>query len=87
MKKIKRENKPDKFFLLSWKKIFIGLIIFIAAVILHNLVYGFFIDILKIEIGDEIFFFIIATLIIPVYFIISVIYSITKYFKKRIKRR
>ena len=82
----KRKNKFDKFFLLSWKKIFFGLIIWIAAVVLHNLIYGFFIDVLKIEIGDEPFFFIIATIVIPIYFLIAIVYTII-YILKNIQKR
>ena len=64
-KKNPGKNKLDKFFLLSWKKIFFGLIVWVSAVVLHNLIYTFITGVLKIEIADEPFFFVIAVIVIP----------------------
>ncbi len=74
----RRKNKISEFFLLSWKKTAIALIIWILAVFLHNMVYAFIVGILKIDIADEPFFFIIAVFIIPAYFLISIIYTLIK---------
>jgi hypothetical protein len=80
MKKKKRgkENKFNRWFLLSWKKVFFGVIVWIGAVILHNLTYVFITEILKIEIDDEPFFFVIAVIVIPAYFLIMIIYTLVK---------
>ena len=70
---MKKRNKFDK---LSWKKFGIIIASWFVAVILHNLVYA----LLKI---DEALFFIIAIIIIPAYFIISLVYSLIKKITKR----
>lgn len=60
-----------KVFTLSWKKIGIAAVLWLAAVILHNLWYAAF--------GfEEAVFFTIAVPIIPLYLIISIIYTIHK---------
>ncbi len=81
MKKNKTKKSFDKFFLLTWKKIAITLMIWIGAVFFHNMIYAFIVGVLKIEIVDEPFFFIIAVIVIPVYFIISVVYTLIKRLK------
>jgi len=69
--------KISKLFLLSWKKTSMALIIFIISVFFHNLIFG----LTGIE---EVIFFIISVIVIPVYFIISVVYSlIIKYKTKK----
>ena len=58
-----------KLFLLTWKKLLLLIFVWVIAVILHNLWYAAF--------GfEEAVFFTIAFPILPVYFIISVIYSL-----------
>ena len=86
-KKTTREKKLDKFFLLSWKKIFFGAIVWISAVVLHNLIYTFITGVLKIEIADEPFFFVIAVIVIPIYFLIAIVYTIMYILKKIQKKR
>jgi len=61
----------EKYFKLNLKKLFIILGAWIASVVLHNLVSAFF----GIE---DAFFFIIAIFVIPIYLIISIIYTIFK---------
>lgn len=78
-KKIK--NKFDKWLLLSWKKFGLIILSWFVAVILHNLVYALFYNYFSSTGGDEAFFFIIAIIIIPLYFIISLVYSLVKSFK------
>ncbi len=74
-KKIRRKNKLDKWFLLNGKKVFIIMISWFVAVLLHNLVYGLFKSWFDARGGDESFFFIIAVILIPIYFIIGIVYS------------
>ena len=62
-------------FLLSWKKLLIVVVVFVVSVLLHNFIYGLF----GIE---EAFFFIIAVFVIPIYLIVSIIYSLVKKYKK-----
>jgi membrane protein DedA with SNARE-associated domain len=85
-RKTKRKNNFDKFFLLNWRKIFIGIIAWFLAVFLHNAVYAFGIYFGGENFwgpnGDEAFFFIIALIVIPVYFLISVIYTLIKKIRK-----
>ena len=82
-----RKNIFSKIFLLSWKKFFGIVIVWFLAVVLHNVVYGLGIhfggeDFWGLN-GDEAFFFIIAIIIIPIYFLISIIYTLIKKMKKR----
>lgn len=81
-KRKKKENRFDKFFLLTWKKIFIGIIAWFIAVIIHNLIYAFFMGVLNIDF-DEPFFFIIAIFVIPLYFLISIVYTLIKLVKRK----
>ncbi len=73
----------EKYFLLNWKKVLIIIIAWILAVILHNLTYALFYDFFSSTGGDEPVFFIIAVIIIPLYFIISIVYTITHKLKKK----
>lgn len=77
-KKIKKQNLFDKYFLLSWKKILLIIVAWFVAVILHNVIYGVIKYFNPAFTGDEAFFFIIAIIVIPLYFIISLIYSLIK---------
>jgi len=84
-KVVKKQNRFDKYFLLSWRK---GLLIigaWIVAVILHNVIYGVMKYFNPAFTGDEALFFIIATIIIPIYFITSLIYSLVKFILKSFK--
>jgi len=65
-----------KLFLLTWKKAGLTIISFIAAVILHNLVSA----LLGME---EPVFFILANVIIPLYLLICIIYTIINKIKKK----
>jgi len=80
---VKQKNKFNKYFLLTWKKFFIIILAWFLAVILHNLVYGIFKIWFDVRGGDEAFFFIIAIIIIPIYFIVMLIYTIVNLLKKR----
>ena len=60
-------------FLASW----------ILAALLHNLIYGLFQSYFDARGGDEFIFFIIAVFIIPLYFIVCLVYSIIFWIKKK----
>ena len=67
------------FFLLSWKKTAIALMLFIVFVFFHNMIYGLFIVLFGEDFwgnGDEPIFFILAVIVIPLYFIISISYTL-----------
>jgi hypothetical protein len=68
-KKSVKESKLDMFFMLSWKKVLLLIILWFASVILHNLIYAFFHM-------EEAVFFLLAIIVIPLYFLISLIYSL-----------
>ena len=72
--------KLHNFFLLNIKKLIWVVVAWIAAVLLHNLISG----LLGIE-GAV--FFLIAVIIIPLYFIISLIYSLTILIHMKVKKR
>ena len=67
--------KTKDFFLLSWKKVGLLVVIFFASVILHNLVSA----LIGIE---EAFFFIIAVFIIPLYTLVAILFSLVNLVKK-----
>ena len=61
----------DKYFLLSWRKAWIIVVGWFVAIMLHNLIGALF----GIE---EALFFIIAVVLIPIYVLIAIIYSLVK---------
>jgi len=70
--------KLDKYFLLTWRRVLWIAAIWVTAAILHNLVYALFYSYFKGVNGDEPVFFIIAAIIIPGYFLVSLIYTIVR---------
>ena len=83
MKAKKRKNKLDKWFLLTWKRVWIIIVSCFAAIMLHNIIYGLFKNYFDSHGGDEPFFFIIAIFIIPIYVLVCVIYSLIELARKR----
>jgi len=80
---MKKKKGLDKFLLLTWKKILIIIGSFFLAVILHNLFYALSeISGKNLAIG-EVFFFLIAVIVIPLYFIMCLVYSLIKMIKDR----
>lgn len=76
-KKLKKtKNKFDKWFLLSWRKLWIIVVAGFVSIIMHNLIYALF----NLE---EAFFFIIVIFILPIYLIIVILYSIINKLKRR----
>jgi len=79
----KKNIKTDKWLLLHWKKVLMIILAWIVAVILHNLFYALSeISGKNLAIG-EVFFFILATIIIPIYFIVCFIYTLIKMIKDK----
>jgi len=79
----KGKKKFDKWFLFTWKKILIIVISWFLAVILHNLFYALSeISGKNLAIG-EVFFLIVASILIPLYFIMCLVYSLIKMIKDR----
>lgn len=74
----KRKKNIDKYLLLSWRKAWIIVVGGFISIMLHNFWYALF--------GfEEFVFFLIVVIGIPVYLIISVVYTIIKKLKKRKK--
>jgi len=80
---MKKKSKWNKWFLLNWKKLLIFIGAWFVAIILHNLTYTLFKSWFDARGGDEAFFFIIANIVIPLYFVISLVYTLVVYFKKK----
>jgi len=81
--KKKQKNKIDKWFLLTWKKILILVVSWFLGVILHNLFYALSeISGKNLAIG-EVFFFLIAVIIVPLYFLLCFIYTLIKMIKDK----
>jgi len=65
-----------KLFTLTWKRFLLIIILWIVSVVIHN----FGSALIEFE---EPVFFIIAIIIIPIYFIISLINTIIQYFRSK----
>jgi len=76
MKKKNKLSKLNKYFLLNFKKILFIIGGWIIAVVLHNLIFAIF----RFE---DAFFFILAVIIIPLYFLSSLIYTLVTYLRKK----
>jgi len=74
--------KLEKYFLLNWKKVLIIVVAWFLAVILHNMIYAFIMYFFKVDFEEPVFF-ILAVIIIPLYFITAIIYTIIKKLKKK----
>lgn len=74
----------DKYLLLSWKRVLVITCAWVLSVLLHNLIYGLFYDYFRRAGGDEPVFFILAVFVIPLYFIISLVYTVIRLVRSRI---
>ncbi len=72
--------KGKDFFLLSWKKLWVIVVAGFASIVLHNLISG----LMKVE---EIFFFVIVVIIIPIYTLIAIPFSVLNFVKKKKKEK
>jgi len=75
--------KFDRYLLLSWKRVLIIACAWMLSVLLHNLIYGLFYDYFWRTGGDEPVFFILAVFVIPLYFIISLVYTVIRLVRSR----
>ena len=71
MARKKGKNKFEKYLTLTWMKFFILIIVWVACVLLHNLFYAIF----RYE---EPVFFTMAVILLPLYFFVSFVYTLTK---------
>ena len=83
----KRTHRYDKYLLLSWKRVLIIAGAWVLSVILHNVVYGLFYEYFRRTGGDEAVFFILAIFVIPLYFIISLMYTVIRKLSKLARNR
>ena len=68
----------DKYFLLSWRKIWIIVVGGFVSILLHNLFYMIF--------GfEEAIFFILVIFVLPIYVLIVLIYSLVKLIRRKLK--
>lgn len=81
-KQKRKKSKWDRYFLLSWKRLIIIFASWFLAVLLHNLVSMLLRIYSKGSLDEEAVFFTIATLI-PLYFLICLVYSLVKIVKYR----
>lgn len=75
--------KLDKYLLLSWKRVLIIAVAWVLSVLLHNLIYGLFYDYFQRTGGEEPVFFILAVIVIPLYFIVSLVYTLIRLVRSR----
>ncbi|MCK5149873.1 hypothetical protein KAJ87_03015 [Candidatus Pacearchaeota archaeon] len=68
--------KINEFFKLTWKKIWILVVGGFVCISLHNLIYALF----KFE---EAFFFSLVVFVLPVYFVIALVYTFIKTLKRK----
>ena len=74
--KTKSKNKTDKYFLLSWRKLWIIIMTGFVSIILHNAIYALFNF-------EEAAFFIIVVILVTLYLILSVLYTLFRIIKKK----
>jgi hypothetical protein len=67
--------KGGDLFLFNWKKLWIIVVAGFVSIVLHNLISALF-DM------EEIFFFVVVVFVIPIYFVVMVVYSVTCKFMK-----
>ena len=65
----------DKWFFLTWKKLLLIVAAWVLSVVFHNAVYALFHDHFGSG-GDEPVFFILAVIVIPLYFVGSLFYTV-----------
>jgi hypothetical protein len=64
-------------FLFSWRKLWLIVVVGFVGIILHNVISGLF--------GfEEAFFFILVIFVLPIYFLVCVIYSVIYLIRKKI---
>ena len=69
--------KLDKLLLLNPRRVWIIAGIWLLSVLLHNAIYALFYDNLE-RTGDEKVFFTLAVIVIPLYLVISLVYTVRR---------
>jgi hypothetical protein len=69
MKKGVKKAKGEDLFLFSWRKLWMIVVAGFVSIVLHNLISALFNT-------EEAFFFIVVIFVIPIYFVVMVVYSI-----------
>ena len=72
----------DRWLLLTWKRLLVIVVAWVLCVLCHNLIYALFSDAIGPD-GDEPVFFILAVIVIPLYFVGTVFYTIVRLILKR----
>ena len=80
-------TRYDKYLLLSWRRFAIIACAWVLSVVLHNVIYGLFYEHFSLTGGDEPVFFILAIFVIPLYFIISLVYTVIRKVGKLVRNR
>jgi hypothetical protein len=72
----------DKVLRLTRKRLLLVVAAWVACVVLHNVIYGLFRDFFGPN-GDEPFFFLLAVVVIPLYFVVSLAYTVVQLVRHR----
>ena len=83
----KRTHRYDRYLLLNWKRVLIVACAWVLSVVLHNVIYGLFYEYFRRTGGDEAVFFILAIFAIPLYFIISLVHTVSRKVSKLVRNR
>jgi uncharacterized membrane protein len=75
-------NKLDKLFLLTWRKAWIIVVAGFVSILLHNAIYAIFKSYYDARGGDEAFFLIVVIIVIPIYVLVVLIYSLIRRIKQ-----
>ena len=81
-----RKMKRDEYLLLSWKTLLI-IPAWVLSAVLHNVIYGLFLECFNRAGHDEAVFFTIALFVIPLFFIISLVYTVIRKVVKLVRNR
>ena len=85
--KRQERSRMDRLLRLSFKRVLLIALAWIVSVVLHNLVYGLFKGYFDRTGSDEPFFFAIALLVIPLYLIASIAYTLAAFARRLLSGR
>jgi len=72
----------DKLLRLSLRRTLLIVAAWVLCVVLHNVIYGMFRDSFGPN-GDEPFFFLLAVVVIPLYSVVSLVYTVVQLVRHR----
>lgn len=72
----------DKLLRLTWRRLLLILAAWVLCVVMHNAIYALFHDYFGPH-GDEPFFFLLAVVVIPLYLVVSVAYTLIWLIRQR----